>query len=177
VSSEDREIKARGEKARFLWGLIRKRKDSGKRFQNPRQLRRIELVYEGEDSNRLYLVRNVSLDEIHLDPNFPTVAQDKRYKVFGFREIYKAFFSILNDKLISGALTAQEYMSIFQLINDMSKDPYCKFRGSSLWDSARVPSYFRRAKAECINYHIERLAEMQPAGIYAEQARAATIKI
>jgi len=176
ANEADRKIRTRNETANFLWGVVYERQvPEADGLQNRTQFRgikKIELVFEGEISRRLYIVKNIPPEDIHRDTNFSMTAEDNRYKVFGSREIYKAFFAILNDKVKRGILTAENYMRIQQAVTNMARDAYCRIWGSEAWDSKWMPNWIKSAKAGSVSYHMERLYDIQPAGSYAEQAVA-----
>jgi len=117
----------RGEPAAFLWGIMYQKITAvaDPRLGNmlvPKTF--VELVYESR-SGEIYVVKPKSTEDMQQTMEVTGIV-DRRYKVFGSTDLYKAFFGMLNSDRIEGKIDERDYMQIFTAINRAEVDIFAK---------------------------------------------------
>ena len=124
------EPNTRSEKVHLLWGLVSERWSCiltgfepgyGYRKHNF-TVKDVELVYEGDESGILYLVDR-PIENVRAQKKVYG-SEDLRYRVFGSKQVYKAFFELLNRDYEGGRLKKEEYMAIRKIVLDISANVY-----------------------------------------------------
>lgn len=120
----------RSEKVHLLWGLVSERWTSVLTGFKPGYgyneihvpIKNVELVYEGDETGTLYLVDTL-IEKVRTQTKVYG-REDLRHRIFGSKQVYKAFFDLLNRDYDDGRLKKEEYMTIRKIVLDISADVY-----------------------------------------------------
>jgi len=89
-----------------------------------------ELVYEGKISGKLYLTR--VFEKSTATKRHFSEQEDNRYRLFGSRYLYKAFFHLLNSANNRGEVSDKQYMEIVGLISRIEKKIVVRLLNSNI---------------------------------------------
>ncbi len=105
--------------AEFLWGIVYQREVPNAELFQSKIVQVTELTYEGL-SKKFYSVTPESLEKLKSNSEVYGV-KDISFIMFGkdeesAKELYKAFFMLLNGDLLGGRINREEYMKVFNSV-------------------------------------------------------------
>ena len=136
------------EPARFMWGIVYERRVVALADREDRRSRIDsrtvhELIFEGLNSRKFYIVRDNPLNDISPGASLKG-AEDVKYRIFGKRRLYISFFSVLNHDNINGEISNDEYMEIYNAIKIIHSDIYSTMPNRFILDRIMKKDMIRR---------------------------------
>ena len=136
------------EEASFLWATVVERTvirtdESQLSFNETNEV--VDSFFESTLSKKIYVARDIPLERVK---NYDVkVSEDLTFRIFGSIDLYKSFFIVLNSEFQIGNISNEQYMQIYQSLNDINSEVYNSFFNKyALHKLARLSSVERYIK-------------------------------